>query len=127
MHNLRNTTLAINNHPPPPRVHLHPPSSQPAPSPPEQRLLGGGHCDCAAPPGLGSNPFAYRYDDVVVSSGVKMGSTWLSRVLLLLLYNERERNKRDNDGSADNNGGLTATRVLVPMTNATTRTTTART
>ena len=50
------------------------------------------------PPGLGSNPLAYRYDNVVVSSGVKMGTTWLPRVLLLLLYDKRKRDKRDNRG-----------------------------
>jgi hypothetical protein len=104
MHNLQNTTPAINNCPPH-RVHLHPPSSQPAPSPPERRSLGGGRYNRAAPLGLGSNSLAYRYDNVFVRSGVKMGTTWLSRVLVLLLYDKRKRDKRDNNGCADNDSG----------------------
>ncbi len=74
-------------------------------------MLGGGCCNHAAPPGLGLNPLAHWYKDVVVSSGMKMGTMWLSRVLVLLLYDERERDKRDND----------------PTMNATARTTTTRT
>ena len=62
-----------------------------------------------------------------MSSGVKMGTTWLSRVLVLLLHDKRERNKRNNDGGADNGGRPTATGIPAPTTNATARTTTART
>jgi hypothetical protein len=126
MHNLQNTTPAITDRPPR-RVHLHPPSSQHAPSPPEQQSLGGGRCDCAAPLGLGSNPLAYQYDDVVVSSSMKMGTTWLPRVLMLLLYDKPERNERDNDGRADNDGGPMEMGVSAPTMTVTARTTTART
>ncbi len=79
------------------------------------------------PQDLGSNPLAYRYDNVVVSSGVKLGTTWLSRVLVLLLYNKRKHDEHDNNGGADNGGGPTATGVPAPTTNATARTTTVRT
>ncbi|KAL3778182.1 hypothetical protein ACHAW5_004029 [Stephanodiscus triporus] len=76
-----------------------------------------------APPGIGSNPSPYRYgdeglpvpwwfnpktallyrdldvydDDVVLSSGVKMGTTWLSRLLVNLLYDEDD----DDDDVVD--------------------------
>ena len=90
-------------------------------------MLGGGRCNRATPLELGSNPLAYRYDDVVVSSGVKMGTMWLSRVLVLLLYNKRERNNCDNNGGADNGGRPTATGVPAPTTNATVRMTIPRT
>ena len=89
--------------------------------------MGRGRCNRAAPLGLGSNPLAHQYDDVIVSSGVKMGTTWLLRVLVLLLYDKRERDERNNDGSLDNGGGPTAMGVPAPMTNVTARTTTART
>ena len=79
------------------------------------------------PHGTWLKSLAHRYNDVLLSSGVKMGTMLLSRVLVLLLYDERERDKRDNDGGAVNSGGPTATRVPAPMTNATATMTTART
>ena len=77
--------------------------------------------------GLGSNPLAHQYNNVVVSTGLKMGNMWLSRVLVLLLYNKRKCDKRVNNGGADDGGGMTATGVPSPTTNATARMTTART
>ncbi len=74
------------------------------------------------------NPLAYQYNDTIaMSSGMKMGTTWLSRVLVLLLYDKRKRNKHDNDGGGDNGGRPTATGVPAPMTNATVRMTSVRT
>ena len=70
---------------------------------------------------------SHRYDDVNVSSGEKMGTMWLSRVLVLLLYDKREHNERDNNGGVDNGSGPTATGVLASTTNVTARTTTVRT
>ena len=72
------------------------------------------------------NPLAHRYDNVV-SSGMKMGTTWLLRVLMLLLYNKREHHKCNDNGGADNGGKPMATGVPAPTMNATARTTTART
>ena len=56
-----------------------------------------------------------------------MGTTWLSRVLVLLLYDEHEHNKPSDNGGVDNGDGPTATGVPRPTTNATRRTTTTRT
>ncbi|KAL3816621.1 hypothetical protein ACHAXA_004803 [Cyclostephanos tholiformis] len=86
-----------------------------------------------APPGLGSNPPIYRYedlpvpwwfnpstallyknvdvmeDDVVLSSGVKMGTTWLARILVMLMHDDDggERD-RDVDYACDDAGGPTS-------------------
>ena len=77
--------------------------------------------------GLGSNPLAHWYNDVVVSISMKMGTTLLLRVLVLLLYDKRECNERNDNGGADNGGEPMATGVPAPTTNVTVRTTTART
>ncbi len=89
-----------------------------------------------APPGLGSNPPIYRYgdenlpvpwwfnpstallyrdldlfdDDVVVSSGVKMGTTWLSRILVRLMYDDEGggNDECDNDDIVVAASGTTA-------------------
>ena len=77
--------------------------------------------------GLGSNPLAHQYNNVVVSSGMKMGTMLLSRVLVLLLYDKRKRNKCNDNGGGDNGGRPMATGIPAPTTNSTARTTTART
>jgi hypothetical protein len=104
-----------------------PPSPNLPPSLQNEDHWEEGAATAPPPPGLGSNPLAYRYNDIVVSSGVKMGTTWLSRVLMLLLKDKSEHDKRDNDGGTYDGGGPTASGVLVPTTNAIARMTTVRT
>jgi len=50
-------------------------------------------------------------DDVVVSSGVKMGTTWLARVLVSLLYDDDDddddecESENENDECENDGGG----------------------
>ena len=44
-------------------------------------------------------------EDVVVSSGVKMGTTWLARVLVSLLYDDDDDDDENENDECDNDGG----------------------